>query len=93
MPPRVALIILDGFGLSAYEKGNAVLEAKLPFFNHLVEQYPTVPIAASGTEVGLDWGEVGNSEVGHFNIGAGQVVLQDLPRINAAITSGRFFRN
>jgi len=93
MTNRVALIILDGFGLSAYEKGNAILEARLPFINQLVERYPAVALAASGTEVGLDWGEVGNSEVGHFNIGAGRVVLQDLPRINAAIASGRFFQN
>lgn len=90
---RVALIILDGFGLSAAEHGNAVLTAKLPFFRSLVDRFPAVPLAASGTEVGLDWGEVGNSEVGHFNIGAGRVVLQDLPRINASIEHGRFFTN
>ncbi len=90
---RVALIILDGFGLSAAESGNAVLAAKLPFLNSLVQRFPAVPLAASGTEVGLAWGEVGNSEVGHFNIGAGRVVLQDLPRINASIESGRFFEN
>ena len=90
---RVALIILDGFGLSAFEKGNTVLDAKLPFFRSLLQSYPAVTLAASGTDVGLDWGEVGNSEVGHFNIGAGRVVLQDLPRINASIESKRFFTN
>jgi len=90
---RVALIILDGFGLSAYEKGNAVTAAKHPFMDSLLQQYPSVALRASGTDVGLDWGEVGNSEVGHFNIGAGRVVLQDLPRINAAIASKRFFKN
>ena len=90
---RVALIILDGFGLSAYEKGNAVTEAKHPYLDSLLTKYPSVALRASGTDVGLEWGEVGNSEVGHFNIGAGRVVLQDLPRINAAIESKRFFEN
>ena len=90
---RVALIILDGFGLSAFEKGNAVFGAKLPYLQSLLKAYPATTISASGTDVGLDWGEVGNSEVGHFNIGAGRVVLQDLPRINASIESKRFFEN
>jgi 2,3-bisphosphoglycerate-independent phosphoglycerate mutase len=91
--PRAALIILDGFGLSAHTKGNAVHEAKLPVLTELIRTHPTTSLAAAGTEVGLEWGEVGNSEVGHFNIGAGRVVLQDLPRINAAIKEGRFGTN
>lgn len=86
MDHKCALIILDGFGITAQEKGNAVLQSNMPFFNGAVESYPKTLLKASGQEVGLPWGQFGNSEVGHTNIGLGRVVLQDLPQIDKAIS-------
>jgi len=67
----VVLIILDGFGVASAGNGNAVTSARLPILNQLVTDYPTTTIQASGESVGLSWGEVGNSEVGHLNLGGG----------------------
>lgn len=89
----VVLIVLDGFGVAPDSEGNAISRAKMPVFNRLVRTYPTVTLRASGDEVGLSWGEMGNSEVGHLTIGAGRVFYQTLPRINKAIESGQFFKN
>jgi 2,3-bisphosphoglycerate-independent phosphoglycerate mutase len=89
----LALIILDGWGIAPAGEGNAIAKAKLPFFSGLTQKYPTTALYSSGREVGLSWGEVGNSEVGHLNIGSGLVCYQTLPRINKAIEDGSFFEN
>lgn len=87
------LIVLDGFGINESEKGNAIKAASTPSFDRLFARYPNVPIDAHGTAVGLMPGLMGNSEVGHMNIGAGRVVAQDIDRINRAIADGSFFEN
>jgi len=87
------LIILDGWGINPSKKGNAVEIAKTPFLDKLAENYPTSKLACSGEAVGLPDGTMGNSEVGHMNIGAGRKVYQDLVRINKAITDSSFFEN
>lgn len=92
-PPRLTLLILDGFGLSPALEGNAIAAATLPTLDRLVSFYPFVGLTAHGTEVGLRWGEMGNSEVGHLNLGAGRVVLQEVTKIFSAIDSGKFFEN
>lgn len=88
---KAALIILDGFGISPEEEGNAPLLARTPFLDSIMEKCPKALIKASSEEVGLPWGESGNSEVGHSNIGAGQVVLQSILLINEAFKSGEIF--
>ncbi len=90
---RVALVILDGFGLNDDPERNALLSASMWNWGRLVEEWPTCRLAASGEAVGLPAGQMGNSEVGHLNLGAGFPVLQDLPRITAAIADGTFFEN
>ncbi|MBI4252868.1 2,3-bisphosphoglycerate-independent phosphoglycerate mutase [Candidatus Uhrbacteria bacterium] len=87
------LIVLDGWGIAAPSRANAIVEAKTPFFDSLVERYPTAVLQASGEATGLPWSEVGNSEVGHMNIGAGRIVYQDLSRINSAISDRTFSKN
>ncbi len=87
------LIILDGFGLSESIRGNAIAHAKTPNLDALRERYPTCTLQASGEAVGLPAGQMGNSEVGHLNIGAGRIVYQDLTRINRAISDKTFSRN
>ncbi|MBP2240324.1 2,3-bisphosphoglycerate-independent phosphoglycerate mutase [Cytobacillus eiseniae] len=89
----VALIILDGFGLRSENKGNAVTHAKKPNFDRYWNHYPHATLTASGEAVGLPEGQMGNSEVGHLNIGAGRVVYQSLTRVNVAIREGQFEKN
>lgn len=89
----VALIILDGFALRDETKGNAVAHAKKPNFDRYWNQYPHAQLKASGEAVGLPDGQMGNSEVGHLNIGAGRVVYQSLTRVNKSIREGEFFDN
>lgn len=89
----VALIILDGFGMRDEVKGNAVAQAKKPNFDRYWEQYPHATLEAQGEAVGLPKGQMGNSEVGHLNIGAGRVVYQSLTRVNVSIREGDFFEN
>ncbi|MDD2433202.1 MAG: 2,3-bisphosphoglycerate-independent phosphoglycerate mutase [Clostridia bacterium] len=89
----VMLVVLDGWGISEEEEGNAIALARKPFYNQLKEQYPHCVLEASGEAVGLPAGQMGNSEVGHLNIGAGRIVYQELTRINRAIRSGEFKRN
>ena len=84
----VILCIMDGWGHCTNVEHNAVALAKTPFFDRLIASSPNSLLAASGSDVGLPDGQVGNSEVGHMNIGAGRVVTQDLPRINAAVANG-----
>ncbi|MCK9235056.1 MAG: 2,3-bisphosphoglycerate-independent phosphoglycerate mutase [Acholeplasmataceae bacterium] len=88
-----ALIILDGYGLAEPSDSNAVYLAKTPFLDTLFQTYPTQTLRASGEAVGLPEGQMGNSEVGHLNLGAGRVVYQSLTRINVAIKDGSFFEN
>lgn len=87
------LIILDGWGINASDDGNAVRLARTPFLDRLMQDYPGTQLLCSGKAVGLPEGIMGNSEVGHLNIGAGRVVFQDLLRIDGAIGDGSFFRN
>lgn len=89
----VALIILDGFGCRKEEEGNAVYHAKKPNFDRYWDQYPHSHLIASGEAVGLPEGQMGNSEVGHLNIGAGRIVYQSLTRVNLAIREGDFAEN
>jgi len=89
----VILIILDGLGVAPAGNGNAVTSARLPILNQLINDYPSTTIQASGESVGLSWGEPGNSEVGHLNLGAGRIVWQSLPRITKSITDNSFFNN
>ncbi|MDD4607016.1 MAG: 2,3-bisphosphoglycerate-independent phosphoglycerate mutase [Patescibacteria group bacterium] len=90
---KAMLVIMDGVGISEETKGNAVKKAKTPFWDNLWRDYPHGVLQASGEAVGLNWGEMGGSEVGHMNIGSGRVVYQSLPRINRAIMDGTFFTN
>ena len=91
--PSVALVILDGWGLAPAGPGNAISQANTPIFDALWEGYPRTQLSASGPDVGLPEGQMGNSEVGHLNLGAGAVVQQDLARIDEAIADGSFFEN
>lgn len=88
-----ALIILDGFGYNPDDYGNAIKKAKTPFFDSLMKKYPHTLINASGYAVGLPEGQMGNSEVGHLNLGAGRVVYQDITTIDDAIKNGSFNDN
>lgn len=89
----VALIILDGFALRGERMGNAVAQAKKPNFERYWNSYPHATLTASGEAVGLPEGQMGNSEVGHLNIGAGRIVYQSLTRVNVAIREGKFEKN
>lgn len=89
----VALIILDGFGCRDEHKGNAVFHAKKPNFDRYWGSFPHSHLTASGEAVGLPEGQMGNSEVGHLNIGAGRIVYQSLTRVNIAIREGEFEKN
>ena len=91
--PSLALIILDGWGLAPEGPGNAISQASTPVFDELWSRYPHTQLSASGRDVGLPEGQMGNSEVGHLNLGAGAVVAQDLTRIDDAIADGSFFEN
>lgn len=93
MKKTVALIILDGYGLSEQITGNAVKQAHTPFLDELFTKYPNNTLKTSGEAVGLPDGQMGNSEVGHLNLGAGRVVYQSLTRINKSIKDGDFYRN
>jgi len=91
--PSLALIVLDGWGLAPPGPGNAISQADKPVFDELWQRYPHTRLSASGRDVGLPDGQMGNSEVGHMNLGAGAVVKQDLLRIDDAIADGSFFEN
>jgi len=93
MKTPTTLIIMDGYGLAAPTERNAVSEAYTPCLDALIEAHPHTKLSASGLDVGLPEGQMGNSEVGHTNIGAGRIVYQDLPRISEAIRDGSFFQN
>lgn len=84
------LIVLDGFGVAPDSDGNAITRAKMPNYNRFIRTYPTMTLRASGEEVGLNWGDMGNSQVGHLSIGSGRVHYQIYPRINRAMEAGEF---
>ena len=89
----LALIIMDGWGDNKDSQFNAVTNAKTPVLDALNAKYAHTDIQASGIDVGLPDGQMGNSEVGHTNIGAGRIVYQELTRITKAIADGDFFKN
>jgi 2,3-bisphosphoglycerate-independent phosphoglycerate mutase len=91
--PALALIVLDGWGLGPDGPGNAISQASTPMFDELWTRFPHTTLSASGRDVGLPEGQMGNSEVGHLNLGAGAVIEQDLTRIDDAIADGSFFEN
>jgi len=90
-PRPIVLIVIDGFGIGADPAADAIAAADMPVWRGLLRRWPNARLEASGEAVGLPAGQMGNSEVGHLNIGAGRPVLQDLPRIDAAIADGSFF--
>jgi len=90
---KLALIILDGWGYGRNDASNAILAAKTPFFDSLISTYPNSKLEASGMAVGLPDGQMGNSEVGHMNLGAGRVVYQELGRINKAVDDNELVTN
>ena len=93
MTKKAVLIILDGYGIAPASEGNAITAAKKPNLDRLFAENPCTTLSASGLDVGLPEGQMGNSEVGHTNIGAGRVVFQILPKISQEIANGRFFEN
>ena len=92
-PKPVALIILDGWGYSEENESNAIAAARKPVWDRLWKQYPHSFIRTSGAEVGLPGDQMGNSEVGHLNLGAGRVVYQEFTRVSRSIKTGSFFTN
>src|SRR5713226_8847404 len=92
-PKPLVLIILDGWGYRAETKANAIALARKPIYDRLLREYPNTLLQTSGPFVGLPEGQMGNSEVGHLNIGAGRIVHMDITRIDLAIANGEFFRN
>lgn len=92
-PKPVVLLILDGFGIAPPSNSNAVSLAKKPVLDGFITNYPTLTLQASGEAVGLSWGEMGNSEVCHLNLGSGQIIYQTLPKINKSIEDGTFLEN
>ena len=93
MKKPIILCIMDGYGIAPNQKGNCVAEAHKPNLDRIFKEYPTTLIQASGEAVGLPDGQMGNSEVGHLNIGAGRIVYQSLTLINKAVREGTFFKN
>src|SRR5437763_7366565 len=89
----LALIIIDGWGYTPTREGNAIALAFTPFYDELTEKYPHTLLEASGTRVGLPAGVMGNSEVGHLNMGSGRVIRMDVSRIDHEIETGEFFQN
>ena len=92
-PKPIVLAILDGWGVAPAGPGNAISQARTNFFNDAINNYPVTTLEASSEAVGLPWGEMGNSEVGHMTIGSGRILYQDFPRITKAIWDKSFFEN
>src|ERR671921_2924438 len=90
---KVILIIMDGWGLGKIKSSDAIQNADVPFVTSLYDKYPYTTLVTCGEAVGLPEGQMGNSEVGHLNLGAGRIVYQELQRINVAIRDGQFARN
>ncbi|MDO8592332.1 MAG: 2,3-bisphosphoglycerate-independent phosphoglycerate mutase [bacterium] len=92
-PKPVVLMVLDGWGIATPYTGNAISQANTVNINGFIAKYPSLALVASGEGVGLPWGEAGNSEVGHLNLGLGRIIYQNLPRVNKAIADGSFYKN
>src|SRR5687767_2210384 len=90
---KVILVIMDGWGLGKVASSDAIQNARTPFVSSLYEKYPNTTLVTCGEAVGLPDGQMGNSEVGHLNLGAGRIVYQELQRINVAIRDGSFAQN
>src|SRR5215831_11426142 len=90
---KAILIIMDGWGLGKVKSSDAIQNANVPFVTSLYTKYPNTTLVTCGEAVGLPEGQMGNSEVGHLNLGAGRIVYQELQRINVAIRDGSFQRN
>src|SRR4029079_13119428 len=90
---KVILIIMDGWGLGKIKSSDAIQNADVPFVNSLYSKYPNTTLVTCGQDVGLPTGQMGNSEVGHLNLGAGRIVYQELERINVAIRNGELQKN
>src|SRR5450631_3629502 len=90
---KVILVIMDGWGLGQKKSADAIQNANTPFVNSLYKNYPHTTLVTCGEAVGLPEGQMGNSEVGHLNLGAGRVVYQELQRINVAVRDGSFAKN
>ncbi|MCQ2289230.1 MAG: 2,3-bisphosphoglycerate-independent phosphoglycerate mutase, partial [Muribaculaceae bacterium] len=93
MAKKALLMILDGWGVGPQAKSNVIFSTPTPYWDSLIANYPNSQLQASGENVGLPDGQMGNSEVGHLNIGAGRVVYQDLVKINRAIADGSIAKN
>src|SRR5579863_6155171 len=90
---KVILIIMDGWGIGKIQSADAIQHAKTPFVSSLYKNYPNTTLVTCGESVGLPDGQMGNSEVGHLNLGAGRIVYQELQRINVAVRNGEFQKN
>ena len=90
---KAILVIMDGWGLGQVPSADAIRSANTPFVDSLYGKYPNTTLVTCGEEVGLPEGQMGNSEVGHLNLGAGRIVYQELQRINVAVKSGEMFTN
>src|SRR6056297_1022017 len=90
---KAILLILDGWGIGDRSSRDIIHAANTPYMDQLQEKYPSAELLTSGENVGLPEGQMGNSEVGHLNIGAGRIVYQELTRINKSIRDGEFFKN
>ena len=93
MAKKALLMILDGWGIGNHGKGDVIFNTATPYMDYLAETYPNSQLQASGENVGLPDGQMGNSEVGHLNIGAGRIVYQDLVKINRACADGSILQN
>src|SRR5713226_2054659 len=92
-PKPIVLTVLDGWGYRPETKGNAIALARKPAYDELIQKFPNTLVQTSGPFVGLPEGQMGNSEVGHLNIGSGRIILMDVTRIDHMIASGDFFRD
>src|SRR5271167_4914137 len=92
-PRPIVLTVLDGWGYRADTKGNAIALARKPNYDRLLKEFPNTLIHTSGPSVGLPEGQMGNSEVGHLNIGSGRVIQMDVTRIDMLIATGEFFKH
>src|SRR5438309_6627910 len=90
---KVILVITDGWGIGKVASSDAIQHAHVPFVSSLYSKFPNSTLVTCGEAVGLPEGQMGNSEVGHLNLGAGRIVYQELQRINVAIRDGEFFQN
>src|SRR5215213_10276494 len=90
---KAILVIMDGWGLGKVASSDAIQHANVPFVSSLYSKYSNTTLVTCGEDVGLPDGQMGNSEVGHLNLGAGRIVYQELQRINVAIRNGEFYEN